>query len=695
MRCLFKQGEEGFTTAGAALALLLAAVLAFGGLQAHWVQSRSGQVQYVADAAALAADGAVAELVLCAQVIDASLLSLSLLGLSAYAASGVAAFIPGGQAVAEQLASLGAKVLKTRDSFAQSAQKGLDVAYRALPALCTLRALQVMEANSRASVQEYWGVAIPLPLLADTPELADSSAAQEAGSKIEGQEQQVEDDVQRQQEASKRMDAARAAGWEADCGGSVSMRERASQLAGLQGAENPSYASPQTWSFSAALERAKRYYRARLQGEQRTELSSDPREAARQVARRSFYAYALEEVSKGSVSRDEAGFEQVELRALASNTRELRESSLYREKRFPVNSGEKGGVLHAWEGCPGYAAGAPAGKGSLEELDTGHLAECSECGFDIHTVGLVPVPTTATTSGFEHYYRMVVEAAEGYSAAAQELQESSARLQEAAGQLHEAFQEGLEGLEGGRLKIQPPGRYGCLVLVVAGSAQTDAGSSFIKGRAQLGTRVALSAACLAADTQVDQSQALQAVAAGLVPAEALGSGLAKALFGAWGSAVAAYSQGAEGARACVEDVLSHIPLVGTELSQWVGDGFSAVAQACSLEPAKVEALKPVLCASSAVLEADGSGLSQGLLRAKQGAEYASQVSLGDLSQVLELLGSIDLGNPNADGAEKLVIATLSLLAGGLGTGERELSIELDKDAVERFAQAVAQVKGVL
>ena len=63
--------------------------------------------------------------------------------------------------------------------------------------------------------------------------------------------------------------------------------------------------------------------------------------------------------------------------------------------------------------------------------------------------------------------------------------------------MHEAFQEGLEGLEGGRLKIQPPGRYGCLVLVVAGSAQTDAGSSFIEGRAQLGTRVALSAACLA------------------------------------------------------------------------------------------------------------------------------------------------------------------------------------------------------
>ncbi|MGN0039260.1 MAG: hypothetical protein ACI36Y_09055 [Coriobacteriales bacterium] len=393
--------------------------------------------------------------------------------------------------------------------------------------------------------------------------------------------------------------------------------------------------------------------------------------------------------------KDEAGFEQVDLKSLAANPKQMRETSLYRARQFPVSSGGAGKTLHAWEGCPGYSAGAPAGKGSLAELESGQLAECPECGFNLSTVGFVPIPTTATQLGFEHYYRQVVEAAEDYNAAAQEQQDASSRLQDAASQMQESFQKGLESLEGGRLRIQPPGRYGCLVVVVAGSTQTEAGGSFIQGKAQLGTRIALSAACLVADPQVDQSQALQAVAAGLVPGEGLVSGLAKTLFGAWGSAVNTYSKGAEGARACVEDVLSHIPLVGTDLSQWVGEGFSAVAQACNLEPAEVKALKPVLCASSAVLEADGSGLAQGLLKAKQGAEYASQVSLGDVSQVLELLESVDLGNPDADGAEKLVIATLSLVAGGLGTGERELSIELDKDAVERFAQAVAQVKGVL
>ena len=71
------------------------------------------------------------------------------------------------------------------------------------------------------------------------------------------------------------------------------------------------------------------------------------------------------------------------------------------------------------------------------------------------------------------------------------------------------------------------------------------------------------------------------------------------------------------------------------------------------------------------------------------------MSLGDISQVLELLESVDVGNPDASGAESLVLATLSLVAGGLGVGEKSIEIELDEDAVRRFAQAVAQVKGVL
>ena len=205
----FRRGDEGFTTAGTAVALLLAVVLAFGAVQAHWIQARSGQVQYVADAAALAADGAVAELVAYAQAADAALLSLSLMALTAYAASAVAAFVPGGQEVATRLADLGSRVFKTRDSFAESAQKGLDAAYKALPALCTLRALQVMGANALASGQEYWGVAIPLPLAADAPLLASANEAKESAEEIYSQEEQVQEEVQRQEAASKRMEEAR------------------------------------------------------------------------------------------------------------------------------------------------------------------------------------------------------------------------------------------------------------------------------------------------------------------------------------------------------------------------------------------------------------------------------------------------------------------------------------------------------
>ena len=692
----FRRGDEGFTTAGTAVALLLAVVLAFGAVQAHWTQARSGQVQYVADAAALAADGAVAELVAYAQAADAALLSLSLMALTAYAASAVAAFVPGGQEVATRLADLGSRVFKTRDSFAESAQKGLDAAYKALPALCTLRALQVMGANALASGQEYWGVAIPLPLAADAPLLASANEAKESAEEIYSQEEQVQEEVQRQEAASKRMEEARRSAWEADCGADgPCMRERAEALAGLQGADNPRFSSPQTWSFSVALARAKAYYRTRYQQEKGAALQGDPKEVSQSVARKAYYRYALEEVSKGEVSEGGGGAEHVDLKRLARGGDQVRKTFLYTERVYPVSSGEDGSRLHSWEGCPGYAAGAPAGRGSLEGLEQGLYGECPVCGFAMRSLGRVAVPSTAIESGFEHHYLAVVEASQDYSDAVSKLQESRSKLEEAASSMQESFKEGLGSLAGARLNVQPPGRYGCVVIVVAGSAVASIGESFVGQRTELGTRMALSAATLADDPAVDQAEVLQEIGERLIPLEALTGGMAKTLFGAWGSALAAYSSGVEGVGAAVDSVLGSIPLVGTELSSWVGEGFSSAIEACNLQPAELRALKPVLCSTAAVLEADGGSVSQGLLKAKQGAEYASQVSLGDLSQVLELLESVDVGNPDASGAESLVLATLSLVAGGLGVGEKSIEIELDEDAVRRFAQAVAQVKGVL
>lgn len=92
----FTRREGGFTTPAAAIALLVVCALVFTCARGISVGAQSGQIQYVADAGALAADNVVAEFVTAAQVVDAAALSLSLLGLTVYAASAVAAFIPGG-----------------------------------------------------------------------------------------------------------------------------------------------------------------------------------------------------------------------------------------------------------------------------------------------------------------------------------------------------------------------------------------------------------------------------------------------------------------------------------------------------------------------------------------------------------------------------------------------------------------------
>lgn len=132
-RMPFMRAEGGFTTPAAAVALLVVCALAFVCTRGITVGSRSGQIQYVADAGALAADNVVAEFVTAGQVVDATALSFSLLGLTVYAVSAVAAFIPGAQGAATEIASLGSKVLQTRDKFVETAIRGVKCRAKGAP----------------------------------------------------------------------------------------------------------------------------------------------------------------------------------------------------------------------------------------------------------------------------------------------------------------------------------------------------------------------------------------------------------------------------------------------------------------------------------------------------------------------------------------------------------------------------------
>lgn len=691
----FVGDEEGFTTVGTAIALLLSVVLAFGAVQAHWTQTKASQVQYVADAAVLAADGAVAEFIAYAQAIDAALLSLSLVGVASYAASAVAAFIPGGEGFAAKMADFGSRVFKTRDGFAKTAKKGLNAAQKLMPALCTKRAMEVLDANSNASGVEYCGVAIPFPLTADDLEIRSDGGAEDASKDMAAREDEVAEEVKGQEEAQKKMDRAKTEAWKADCGDTVCMRERASTLANLAGSDNPGYASVDTWTFQAPLERAQRYYKMRFKAEPGERTDGSPELVGESVARKAFYKYAIEEVSKGHVATDAQGNERPDLKTLARNKETVKRTRLYTDAVYPMSSSGKKTTLHAYRGCPGYKKGEPAGFGSVSAMEGGEVFECPDCKFSVTTLWRVPSASTSIKNGFEYHYRLVVEASQRYRAAADELDKSTKKLQEAAGEMRDSLKEALGGLANSRINIQPPGRYGCVCIVYAGAVESDIAESFMGSKTTLGGRMAISAATLAPDNAVDQAEVLKNIGSGLVPQEGLVGSLAKTVFGCWGEALGAYSKGTTAVADVITRVVGSIPLVGTDLSEWVADGFEDVAASSGLAPAKVQALKPVLVGSETVLSHDDGFIASTLLSAKRGAELASEASSGDLSNVFALLDGLVMEDGETDSDGALVLAALSLGLTNLGVGEKTITIGDVGNVASQFFQYLARTRGGL
>ena len=108
--------EEGSTTAGMAVALLVTLSLLFSAAQVYRIHAAGAEVQEVADAAACAALNPVAEFMVAVRVADAAVLSLTLLGDIAYGAGVVALCVPPTAELGNQLVSAGQKVIKARDA---------------------------------------------------------------------------------------------------------------------------------------------------------------------------------------------------------------------------------------------------------------------------------------------------------------------------------------------------------------------------------------------------------------------------------------------------------------------------------------------------------------------------------------------------------------------------------------------------
>lgn len=687
-RTPFTRTEGGFTTPAAAVALLVVCALVFVCTRGVTIGSRSGQIQYVADAGALAADNVIAEFVTAGQAVDATALSLSLLGLTVYAVSAVAAFIPGAQGAAAEIAGMGSKVLQARDRFVETAIKGLDAAQKALPAVCAIRAAQVVQANADASGIPYAGIAITSPLQGIDISIPDDAKVKEAADEIEAKEPEIQDASMRQKEAQEREDAAKERAWRADCGNeSMSMYERAGKLSSISGARNPYFSSPDRWSFSVALSRAQAYYESRYNAEPGAYASGSPELVAESVARKQFYAYACNEVSHGYIETSPSGSEVPYLVQLARNTEQIKNTSLYTSAIYPVSSNGDTRYLHAYSGCPQYTAGSTAGNAAVCDIDSGSVQRCPICKFSATTLGRVPSASTSIDNGFEYYYLAVVEASRDYAQAVNDGEQAKQALGEAKNSIGNLLSEALESLASTRYDPQPPGRYGCICVVIAPSAETN-DIPFVDDDAQMPARIAISGATLAPDEASDQGNVISGIAEGLVPQESIASGPAKMVFGAWGSMLSAYSSGTEGLKEGFRKTLGAIPIVGTALSDSAVTAFEGALASAGLEPADLDTYKPVLVNTAHILERDSSGIAQTLAHMKQAANMYGALNMGDMRALVNDIRAIPEVADFLD-ERGLKIAEIPLADIGLGNGNGKLYLPVPKDLNARIEDVIA------
>lgn len=596
--------EEGSTTVAAAVAVLVSLALVFSLGATQWAASRAADVQAVADAGALAGANAVAAYSTIAQVLDALVLSMGLIGLLTMAIGLVLSAIPAVDAAGPPVLDAASSVFSARARLSRSCASGLSRLEKAVPYAVFANSAAVIAANA-SSGGSYVGFALPYPVqgASDFGDLEDDAAQGgarqlvESGTRVDELSKQAAQDERRADEALKRA-------WQADCGGAVSMRERAQTLAGLTGAENPTYPSVAGWDFGVAIRRASSYYAQRLAAE--APESASVQDRARSQARRAFYAYALEQVGSSSYARAADGSVTCDLHALPRNTAEMRSTSLYTQAIWPLSHEGAKPRIHAFAGCPG-ATGALAGTGSLAQLESGALQACPVCQFDAATLGRVPAASTSIDNGFEHYWKIVVEASYDYEQAKAAAGEKLAQARQEGERSTELFKEALKEVSAARVVLSPPGAKGC-VCVCADPAGHESPASLLAllgEGVRIPSRAAVSAAVLAPDKAESDNNVLADFFDALVgrPGVAgVASGVLDSVLTVWGNVLVAYGNGYDALSGAMQTSFQTLSSWGMGgVSSWLKNALGEAVDLLALKPADMSAKKPVLTNSANVL----------------------------------------------------------------------------------------------
>lgn len=656
--------EEGFTTTGVVLALLVALSLLFSAAQVQRISSVSAEVQDVADAAALAAQNEVAEFMIVVRVCDAVALTMTLTGLVTTGLGVAALCTPHTASASPTLLRAGKQILDARDAFSDKASQGLDALQSALPFLSAANAAAVAQANNGSDDESsYLALALPCPAEADPIDTGSAGDAQDMANAANDQADEIQEAAARAEELAQESAAVKERAFMHDCGNAPGycMYERADTLAGLDALDNPLYRSSDNWSFAVALRRAQAYYVQRVAVE-RPEGSS-VEEQARSVLRGVFYRFAVQELSYGYVADTGDAFDAYFPR-LPRNTDDMRATSLYTDPIYPLSFDEEAGsIMHAWDGCP--EATGELSWGSIAQMEGEGLATCPACQFTAASLGRVASASTSIDNGFEYHYAIVADAAEEYEEARAELAPEMQEVEDKAGGLLDWCAELIGEAANFRIDAAPPGSLGTVVFVVNLAevpASTRFASSFVDDSGVLGVRAALSAATLVSDEADDQGNVITSLLDGLDGG--VGAGFSGVALDVWGGLLSVYSTGQEALGGAVSEGLDRLPFAGASgLGTWVSGFFEDAISSIGLHPVDLDALKPVLVNSAHVAQKDGSEFAARLVSVKRQAIAHPSASSDIFSSVVGAAETalIDRIAAAADGIE---VASIELFSGG-------------------------------
>ena len=656
--------DEGFSTAGMVLALLITLSLIFTASRVYEINTLSSEIQESADAAALAAENIVAEYFVVAMACDGVLLSLSLGSLISLGIGVAASCTPVTASFASAFYKASNSLKNARDTFNDKATHALNTLQSALPFLAAAQGQKVLSANSTAEDRDYYGIVVLCPWQGEP--LVEKSFDQSDEALHQGEQAREELSIagNKAEEAAREANKWKEAGYQSDSGSESNycMYERARTLAGMMGADNPYYSSAETWSFSVALKRAQSYYQNRIDNEK--PQGSSVAEQSNSALRLVFYRYAKQEVDKGYVNETADSFD-AHFPLLPKNTEEMRATSLYTDRVYPVTTNGSKPVMHAWSGCP--KAGGFQSLGSIKDMETGDYGLCESCKFSASSLGKIAAASSSIDNGFEYHYRNVAQAAQEYKKARQQFQPEAQKVKDLTNQLFDSIQQGISEIISQRIDMHPPGRFGAVALVVNTASSASTGhfpSTYVKDAGTLNTRVALSSATLVRESSEEGETVITSLLDGLnVGNDSPVVGAAQVLLDLWSMLLVGYGKGQEGLVDAVASALDSIPLASESgLGTWAAETLNGFIEGIGLEAPDLRSPKPVLVNSGHVLESDTSSFSSSLLSVKQSALQSSTPQNNVFGSVLSALESEALKTVESV-SEEFEVATLTLFDG--------------------------------